>query len=156
MTALPVVVGDHGEVAVPLAVAHLVNPDAVEPVQAGDIEAIGDHVDHDLGHRLPADPQHLGDRRLVHALGHEGDEVLQVTAVAGARAGPGHLLGAHPTTAPTLQPADLGLQPQPRAGQVQVTPPAGVAVIDRPGPPPARAAQLRRAAGAGRPPPRPA
>ncbi len=91
---LTVVIGNHSEVAVPLATGDLVDADPVETLEAGGVQAIGDHVDHVLGHRLPADPQQLGDRGLVHALGHVGDQVLEVTGVTSAWPGPGHCLGA--------------------------------------------------------------
>jgi hypothetical protein len=89
----------------------------------------------------PADPQQPANRGLVDPLGHVGDDVLEVAAVPGTRPRPRHHLGAHPLTAPTVEPADLGLQPQLRPGQIQVSPTTRRAVIDRPGRPPARAHQ---------------
>jgi hypothetical protein len=38
----------------PLAVGDLVNPDPVQPVEPGRVEAVGDDVDDDAGDRLPS------------------------------------------------------------------------------------------------------
>ncbi len=83
---LAVVIGHHGQVAVPFAIGDLVDPDPVEVVRRGVVDSLGHHVDDDLGHRLPRDPQQLGDRRLVHPLSQPGDDVLEVTGVAAGRA----------------------------------------------------------------------
>jgi len=62
------VVGDHGQVAVALAVGDLVDADLVEAVQAGVVDVGGDHPDHDRGDRLPGAAQQPGDGGLVGAL----------------------------------------------------------------------------------------
>jgi hypothetical protein len=126
---------------VALAVGDLVDADPVGLVQAGVVEVGGDDPDHDRGHRFPGAAQQPGDGGLVGALGQVGDHVLEVAGEPGGWSGPGDRLGPHPPAAPARQPADLGLQEQPRGAQVQVPPAAGGAVIDRPGGPAARAAQ---------------
>lgn len=140
--AVAVVVGDDGQVPVSLAIGDLVDADPVEVVEPSVVDRPGHHVDHDLGHRLPADPEQLGDGRLVDVLGQPRHDVLEVPAVAGPGARPGDLLGAHPPAVPTVDPADLGLEEAPGRPEVEVSPPAHRSVVDRPGPPPARAAVL--------------
>ena len=108
--AAAVVVGDHGQIPVSLAVGDLVDPDPVDLLQAGVVELVGHDPGHDVGHRLPRTAQQPGDRGLVHPLSEPGDDVFEVAGEPGARPGPGHLLGADPTTSPAPQPADLGTQ----------------------------------------------
>jgi hypothetical protein len=135
------VVGDHGQVAVALAVGDLVDADPVEPVQAGIVQVISHHAHRDGGHGLPGAAQQPGDGGLVGALGQVGHDVFEVAGEPGCWSGPRHRLGADPAAAPAGQPADLGLQVQSRGAQVQVAPAAGGAVVDRAGGPAARAAQ---------------
>jgi hypothetical protein len=141
-----VVVGDHRQVAVALAVGDLIDPDPVQPVQAVIVDVRGNDPDHDRGHGLPGAAQQPGDGGLVGALGQPGDDVFEVAGEPGGWARPGHRLGPHPLTAPAGQPADLGLQEQPRGAQVQVPPAAGGPVIDRSGRPAARAVQAATSA----------
>ena len=62
--------------------------------------------------------------------------------MAGTGTGPGHFLGADTTAAPAVDPGDLGLEEAPGRPEIQVAPAAHRAVVDGPGPPPARAAAL--------------
>jgi hypothetical protein len=105
-----VVVGDHGQVAVTLAVGDLVDADAVQLVQAGVVEVGGDHPHRDGGHRLPGAAQQPGDGGLVGALGQVGNDVFDVAGEPGGGPGPRYRLGPHPLAAPTGQPPNLGLQ----------------------------------------------
>jgi hypothetical protein len=134
---------------VALAVGELVDPDAVEVVQAVIIDVVGDHPD--------------GDRVVIAATAaHEqrSSRVMVVLSVRCAsqattsrrrvwtapRPGPRHGLGPDPTAAAPGQPADLSTQQQPgdaevQVPEVQVPPVADGAVIDGPGRPAARAGQ---------------
>ncbi len=138
--ALAVVIGHDAEVAVTPSVADLVDPDPVELVQPGVVNGVGHHVDHDLGHRLLADQQQLGDRRLVRPLGQPGHHVLEVARMPGVGSGPAELLGAHPLTARAVDANDFGLQEAPMGSEIEVAPAAHRAVVDRSGLPPARTA----------------
>jgi len=140
------VIGHDGQETVSLSVGDLVDADAVEVLQAGVVDGLGHYVDDDLGHRLPADPQQRGDRRLVDVLGQPGHHVLEVTGVPGPGPGPRDLFGAHPLTASTGDPDDLGFQEAPGRPEVEVAPAAHRAVIGGPGPPAARAAVTGRPA----------
>jgi hypothetical protein len=141
-----VVVGDHGQVAVALAVGNLVDADLVEPVQTGVVQVMSHHAGHDRRYRFPGAAQQPGDGGLVGALGQVGHHVLEVAGEPRARSGPRHRLGTDPAAGSAGQPADLRLQVQPRRAQVQVSPAAGGAVIDRAGGPAAPAAQPAAAA----------
>src|SRR3974377_1828682 len=95
---------------------------------------------------LPADPQQRGDRRLVDVLGQPGHHVLEVTGVPGPGPGPRDLFGAHPLTASTGDPDDLGFQEAPGRPEGEVAPAAHPAALGGPGPPAARAAVTGRPA----------
>jgi hypothetical protein len=145
--AVVVVVGDHRQVAVSLAVRDLIDPDPIEPVQTMIIDVVSNNAnnaDGDGGHGRPGAAQQPGDGGLVGALGQVGDDVFDVAGEPRRWAGPWHRLGPHPVAAPAGQPADLRLQVQPRGAQVQVAPAAGGPVVDRAGRPAARAAQPLR------------
>jgi hypothetical protein len=105
-----VVVGHHGEVAVPLAVGNLVDADPVELIEPPLVEVLGHHPDHGPGHRLPGHPEQPSHRGLVHPLGHERHQVLEIPGEPGSRAGPRDLLGPHSPAPGAAEPADLGLQ----------------------------------------------
>ena len=141
-----VVVGDHGQVAVALAVTHLVHPDPVDLIEAGVVELVGHHPFQN-GDRLPGAAQQSGERGLVHPLRQPGHDVFEVAGEPRPRPGPGHLLGDHPCAASTHQPADLAAQEHLARAQVQAPPAPPRAVVDRPGRPATRAAQPLRAAG---------
>jgi hypothetical protein len=70
--AVAVVVGDHGQVAVALAVGDLVDADAVQAFQAGVVEVGGDHPHRDGRDRLEGAAQQPGDGGRVGALGQVG------------------------------------------------------------------------------------
>jgi hypothetical protein len=112
------VVGDHGQVAVALAIGDVVDADAVQAVQAGIVQAISHHAHRDGGHGLPGAAQQSGDGGLVGALGQIGHDVFEVAGEPGTRTGPGHGLGTDPAAGPAGKAADLGLQQQPRGTQV--------------------------------------
>ena len=139
--AVTVVVGDHGQVAVALAVGHLVDPDAVDPVEPGVVEQVGDDVGDDAGDGLPRAAQQPGDRGFVHPLRQPPHHVLEVAGEPGVRSRPGHRLGADPPAPAAIQAADLGPQEQPRGAQIQPSPATCAPVIDGAGRPATRAGQ---------------
>ncbi len=77
----------------------------------------------------PAAAQQRADRGLVGVLREPAHHVFEVAAVPGLGPGPGHRLGAHPSTASAVQPTNLRLQPHLRRSPVQVPPPAHRPVI---------------------------
>jgi hypothetical protein len=112
--ALAVVVGHHGQVAVALAGGDLVDADAVQALQAGVVEVGGDHPHRDGGHGFPGAAQQPGDGGRVGALGQVGHHLFDVAGEPGAGTGPRYRLGADSPAGVAGQPADLGLQVQPR------------------------------------------
>ena len=124
-----------------LAVGDLVDADAVQALQAGVVQVLGDHPYRDGRHGFPGAAQQPGDGGLVGALGQVGHHSFEVAGEPGPGTGPRDRLGADPPAGVAGQPADLGLQVQPRGAQVQVPPAAGRPVIDRSGRPAAGAAQ---------------
>ena len=135
-----VVVGDHGQVAVPALVGDLVDTDVAQPIEPAVIEPFGDDASHDPLDRLPRTAQQPADARLVGALSQPGDEVLEQDRVPGPGPCPGHLLGPDPTASPAVDPGDVGFVEHLRRGEVQVPPPSPRPVIPRPGRRAARAA----------------
>src|ERR1035437_9169779 len=118
-----VVVEDHGQVALPLAVADLVDPDPLEVGEEVSPSLLAAyHPGDDGGHTAPADPQQ--DRhRALGAAGHQpGHLVLELGGEPGAVPGPGHRSHHHPMLWAT-DPGTLRLQPGHRAPQVQSPPP---------------------------------
>jgi hypothetical protein len=107
-----------------LAPGDLVDPDPEQLVEPGGVERFVHDPHHGPGDRGPRDPEQTGDGRLVHALGAEGHQVLEVAGQPSARPRPGHLLCHHAVAAPTAEPSDLGLQQEAARAQVQVSPPA--------------------------------
>jgi hypothetical protein len=51
-STVAVVVGDHGEIAMAPTIGDLVDADAIEIVQAGIVDLVGDHAHDDVGDRL--------------------------------------------------------------------------------------------------------
>src|SRR6266511_3053575 len=117
-------VGDQGEVAVPLTPGHLVDADLEQLLQPARVELVGDHPGTDRPDRLPGDPHQPADRGLVHPGGQPRDQVLKVAGEARLDPGERHALGAHPMGG-AVDPAQFGPHDQPQAAKVQV-PPAGV------------------------------
>jgi hypothetical protein len=74
-----VVVGDDGEVLVALAVAHLVDADPNQSLQAGTVELPRYHPLDDVADRGPGDVEQVLHCGLVHLAGHPGHQVLEVT-----------------------------------------------------------------------------
>ena len=70
------VVGDQGEVVMVAFPAHLVDPDADQPVEPGGVEPVGDHPGADPAHGVPVDPGEPGDRGLVGLGRQERHQVL--------------------------------------------------------------------------------
>jgi hypothetical protein len=103
------VVGHHGQGTVALAVADLVDADAVQALQVGIVEVLGDHPHRAGGHGFPGAAQQPGDGGLVGALGQVGHHVFEVAGESGAGPGPRYRLGADPPAGVAGQPADLGL-----------------------------------------------
>ena len=118
-----------------LAVGDLVDPDAVDLVQAGVVELLGDHGDHRVAHRRPGHPQQPADRLLVGACCEPRDDVLQVPGVTCVVTGPRDRLHDHHPARLAGQPTDRRPQPQLGGARVDVSPPAGPAVVARPGRP---------------------
>ena len=125
-----VMVGDHGQVLVALAVRHLINADAQQSRQPGAVDLLADDPRDDPIDGLPAAAQQRADRGLVGVLREPAHHVFEVAAVPGLGPGPRHRLGAHPSTPSAVQPAHLRLQPHLRCSPVQVAPPAHRPVID--------------------------
>src|SRR4029079_4205914 len=142
----PVVVGDHGQEPVSLAVADLVDPDPQPTIQPTTVDLFGNNPGNDPGDGLPRGPQQPGDRGLVGVLGQPRDHVLEVTRVPCPRPRPGHHLGPDPTTAPAVQPSDPGLEEQLAGAQVQMPPPANRGGVGGGGPPATRAPRTAPAA----------
>lgn len=133
-------VGDNGQVAVSLAVADLVDPDPQQPGQPAGVDLFGDDPFDDARGGLPRGPQQPGDGGLVSVLSKPRHGVLEVTGVPGPGTSPRHVLGADPTAASAVQPADLGFQQQLARPQIQMPPAAHRGVVATRGPPAARAA----------------
>jgi hypothetical protein len=103
-----VVAHHHGEVAVRLGPADLIDPDAHQPVEAVAAGArLAHHAGGDATDARPGDAQVARDHRGGGALGQPGTGVLEGPREARPRAGEGHRLGAHPAagTAQARQPA---------------------------------------------------
>ena len=125
-------IADDGQVPVRVAVADLIDPDPVEGLQPAGVEQLGHPAVDDRGDGFPGAAHQGGHRGAVGALGQPQHHVLEVTGMPGAGACPGQFLGAYPAVG-AVQPADLIDQPQPAAGQVQMSPAAPPPVIDRAG-----------------------
>jgi hypothetical protein len=125
------VVGDARQVALATAVGDLVAADGDQAVEAALVDVVGHHALDDPPDRVPRDPEQPGDRRLGHLLGEEGDEVLEVARVGGARPGPRHRLEARPAAGATPQAAQLALDDAAARAEVEVAPALDAAVVDR-------------------------
>ncbi len=80
-------------------------------------------------HGLPRAPKELRDRGLVRSLGEPCHDVFEVSRVPGAGAGPRDLFGDDLLAAPAVEPSDLRPQVQLRRSEIEVTPPAGRAIV---------------------------
>src|SRR6266545_436856 len=132
--AVPVVVGDDREVAMPLSVGDLVDPDAVELIETGVVDLLRDHSGDDVRDRLPRDAKQPGDGGLVDPLSQERDDVFQVTRLPGSRTRPGDLLGADPFAPGAGEPSDLALDHEPARAEVEMAPAADRGVVGGPRP----------------------
>jgi len=105
-----VVVDDDGQVAVPLLVADLVDPD---PDQATERivgrPSVGHHPGDDRSHCAPGDAHQLTDCRLGRVGDQPGHLVVEEPGVTGTVASPGHL-GDGRTVLGTVYPWDIGLK----------------------------------------------
>src|SRR3954462_1359983 len=127
--AAGLVVGDDGQVAVALAIAHLVDADHPQRVQAAGVKALADDAVDDPPAGLPVDAHQRGDRRLGDLLGQERNDVLEVSREPGA-ARPRHSVHSHPAVRAVHAP-DLGDEVAALRAQVQVSPAAGLGVVGR-------------------------
>jgi hypothetical protein len=105
-------VGDKREVVVLALPRHLVDPDVIEIVQTGGIElVVADALD-DPPDRVPVDPQHPLDRRLIRPGRQPRDQALEVARELRPRPGERHALGPRPVhRAPQPPTAAVDLQP---------------------------------------------
>ena len=107
----PAVVVDHdGQVAVPLLVADLIDPDPAqpgEPVQPGH-RVLGDPGD-DRPDGAPGDPHQLGHRGLRAGHRQPRDLIIEEPGVPGAVPRPGHRRDHHPVLG-AAHPRRVGLQ----------------------------------------------
>ena len=107
------VVGDEREVVVLALPADLVDPDVIEIVEPVGIElVVADALD-DPPDRVPVDPEHPLDRRLVGPRRQPRDQALEVARELRARPGERDALGARPVLR----------APQPPAAAVDLKPP---------------------------------
>ena len=115
------------------------------------VEHVGHHVDDDLGHRLPGDPQQLGDGGLVDALGQPGDDRVKSLV---CRA-PGRAQGTSSVRTRRQRGQSIRQISASRkhlvSPEVEVAPATRRTVVVRPGRPPARALVAYAVAGASRP-----
>ncbi len=114
-------IGDAGQVALPLAVAHLIDADRHQPRQPPLVEPVANDALDDPADRLPVDPQQRRDRRLRHLLREPGDDVLEIARVADGRAGERDRLDPHAAVrAP--HPSQLALDEAPLRAEIEVAP----------------------------------
>jgi len=92
---LLVVVDDDGDVAVPPAVAELVDADALEVSEPVGVELLGDDALDDVADGGPGDAEDRGDLGLVRDLRQVGGHVLEVDGEAAVAPGPRHLLDVY-------------------------------------------------------------
>jgi hypothetical protein len=123
------VVGNRGQVALPAAVADLVDADRDEPVEAAFVEVVGGDALHDPPDGVPADPEQPRDRGLGHLLRQPRDDVLEVARVMGARPGPRHRLHAH-CAGLTAQQPQLALDHAAVGAEVEVAPALDATVVN--------------------------
>jgi hypothetical protein len=103
-----VVVGDDGQVAMAPAIAHLVNTEHAQAVQAPWIETFGGHALDDPPDGVPGDPHQPRDRVLGHLLRQISDHVLEVAREATARPRPRDRLDPHTAVAALNAPHPRG------------------------------------------------
>ena len=121
---------DHdGQELVTALVGDLVDADAVEVVQAGVVDVVDHNPGDDRIDGFPGAAQQPADAGLVHPLRQPADDVLEVAAVPGVRACPGHVLGADSTAGAAVDAVDVGFQPHLAGAEVQVPPPAPRRVV---------------------------
>ena len=123
------VVGDAGQVALPAAVADLVNADRDQPLEPAFVEVVGGDALDDPPDGVPADPEQPRDRGLGHLLRQPRNDVLQVARVMGARPGPRHRLHAH-SAGLTAQQPQLALDHAAVGAEVEVAPALDATVVN--------------------------
>jgi hypothetical protein len=138
----PTIVIDHdGQVAVPLLVADLVDPD---PAQPGELvnpaqRVLGDPSD-DRAHGAPGDPHQIHHRALRAGHRQPSHLIIEVAGVPGAVPRPGHRGHDHPVLA-AAHPRRIGLQHRHHNAQVQRPPaPSTLPLVIARTPPPAHPA----------------
>lgn len=117
-----VVVGDDGDVALPLAVRQIVDSDPHEPVeQVRAASGAGYHSGHDGGFRPPGDPQQFRHRRRRRMRGQPGALVFERSGESGAAASPGHRRDPHAMVrAPDPRSVRLEIRLDRSAGEVHL------------------------------------
>ena len=122
-------VHDAGEVALPAAIADLVDADRDQALEAALVELVGDDPLDDPPDGVPADPQQPGDRRLGHLLRQPRHHVLEVAGVMRAGPSPRHRLQMHAAVR-AAQPPQLALDHAPAGAEIQVPPALDAPVVD--------------------------
>ena len=133
------VVENHRDVAVPLAVRELVDPDERQAVESGGIESLADDPLDDLAHGHPGDPHGLGDRGLVGHASQVRRALLERRAEPATARTPGNLF-VDDAAAGAFHPARSVAQPDPRRAEAEVAPLASLPLIVARRPLPAAAA----------------
>ncbi|MER3485587.1 MAG: hypothetical protein C4345_06085 [Chloroflexota bacterium] len=145
-------VDDHGQVALALAVADLVDADPAQMVERIETSALlGGDPGQDPADRQPGDPHQLRDRPLRALAGKPGDLVLEAAREARVVARPRHRRDHH-TMPLAAHPRRLRLQEADRGAQIERTPPppaltrvvAGAASATEPAAAPLAPARARR------------
>ena len=104
--------------------ADLVHPHLEQVLQPVRVEPVGDHPFDDPPGGVPVDADQPGQRGLVHGGRQPAHQVLEVPGEPGTGPGERHTLGDDPVHR-AAQPPQVGPDPQPPGGQVQVPPRRG-------------------------------
>lgn len=118
---LPGVVRDQGQVLLAAPPADVVDADDEQLVESSRVELLTDDAGDDPSDGVPVDATQPGDRGLVHHGGQVADQVLEVAAEPGVRAGERHPFGDHPVTR-AGQPAQPGPDLQPPPTEIEMPP----------------------------------
>ena len=114
-------VRDEGQVLVPAAPAHVVDPDLEKTVQSARVETGLHHPGDHPPDGVPVDPHEPADGGLVHLGGEEADEILQVGGVARTGPGEGDAFCPHAMIR-AGQPPQLGTHLEAPDTEVEVAP----------------------------------
>ena len=91
-----VVIADDGQVSVGVAIADLIDTDAIQRLQAAGVEQLGHAAVDDRGDGFPGAAHQGGHRGAVGALGQPQHHVFEIAGMAGAGTCPGQFLGTDP------------------------------------------------------------